>query len=143
MNLGSGRLRDEPEISLTSLIDVVFTLIIFFVITTTFEPQTAIQLDLPKASVEQAAAPVEPLVVAIDPQGRYFIGENEVVKRDPASLKAALAEAAGSDRERAVVVRADARTPHQSVVTVLDVLGQLGFARVSLATVGAEDAGAR
>ena len=140
MNLSSGRAHEEPEISLTSLIDVVFTLIIFFVITTTFEPQTAIQLDLPKASVEQTPAPNEPLVLAIDPQGRYFIGDSEVLKRDPASLKAALAEAAGDDRDQPVVVRADAQTPHQGVVTALDVLGQLGFARISIATVGAEEA---
>lgn len=140
MNLSSGRAHEEPEISLTSLIDVVFTLIIFFVITTTFEPQTAIQLDLPKASVEQTPSPTEPLVLAIDPQGRYFIGDSEVLKRDPASLKAALAEAAGDDRDQAVVVRADAQTPHQGVVTALDVLGQLGFARISIATVGAEEA---
>lgn len=140
MKLASDHLRDEPEIGLVPLIDVVLTLIIFFVVTTTFEPQTAIQLDLPKASVEPAAAPQDPLLLAIDPQGRYFIGDAEVLKRDPASLQAALEEAAGSERDRAVIVRADARTPHQAVVTALDVLGRIGFGRVSIATVGAEDA---
>jgi len=140
MNFSSRRFREEPEISLTSLIDVVFTLIIFFVVTTTFDERSAIQLDLPQASTDPASVPAQPLTIAIDPQGRYFIGSSEVLKRDAASLRQALEAVVGDQRDQGVVVRADARTPHQSVVTALDVLGQLGFARVSIATVGAEDA---
>lgn len=140
MNFSAGRFREEPEISLTSLIDVVFTLIIFFVVTTTFDERSAVQLDLPKAAPDAASVPRETITVAIDAQGRYYIGDNEVLKRDPATLRQAIEEVVGDDREMPVVLRADANTPHQSVVTALDVLGQLGFARISIATVGAEEA---
>lgn len=140
MNFSSGRYREEPEISLTSLIDVVFTLIIFFVVTTTFDERSAVQLDLPKASPDATSAPKETLTIAVDAQGRYYVGNNEVLKRDAASLRQAISEVVGDNREQPIVLRADANTPHQSVVTALDVLGQLGFARVSIATVGADDA---
>ena len=80
------------------------------------------------------ADPGEPLTVLVDAEGRYFIGNNEVLKRDVGSLKEAIARVAGDDRKRPVVLRADARTPHQSVVTAMDALGQLGFTRLSIAT---------
>ncbi|MCK7592960.1 ExbD/TolR family protein [Pseudomarimonas salicorniae] len=139
MNFRTGRLADEPEISLTSLIDVVFTLIIFFVVTTTFDERSSIQIDLPKASTEASAQAPQPLTLAIDPQGRYYLGNEEVLKRDADSLRQAIQQVAGESREQPVVVRADARTPHQAVITALDVLGQLGFSRISIATVGAAD----
>lgn len=134
MRFDSGRLRDEPEISLTSLIDVVFTLIIFFVITTTFDQRAAIELNLPEASQPAQLEPAEVLVVVVDGDGRFFIGEEEVLRRDVESLRAAIARVAGDDRQRPVTLRADARAQHQSVVTAMDALGQLGFTRISIAT---------
>lgn len=140
MKLDSRRIREEPELNLTSLIDVVFTLIIFFVVTTTFDQRSALKLELPKSSATPTPESTEPLIVSIDAGGRYLVGSNEVLKTDPDSLREAIGRAAGEDRKQAVVLRADAKTPHQSVVTALDVLGQLGFARISIATVGAEKA---
>jgi len=139
MNFSSGRGREEPEISLTSLIDVVFTLIIFFVVTTTFDQRSAIKLQLPEASSTPTTETVEPLILVIDAEGRYFIGANEVLRKDGPALREALRELADSAAERPVTLRADARTPHQSVVTALDVLGQLGYAKVSIATVGGSE----
>jgi biopolymer transport protein ExbD len=72
--------------------------------------------------------------VLVNADGRYFVGDREVLRTDVDSLKRTLVDVAGSDRERMVLLRADARTPHQSVVTALDALGQLGFSRVSIAT---------
>jgi biopolymer transport protein ExbD len=140
MNFSSGRYREEPEISLTSLIDVVFTLIIFFVVTTTFDERSAIALQLPEATRADQAEFDEPLVIAIDGNGRFYVGGHEVLKRDAASLRRAIAEVAGDDRERAVLLRADASAQHQWVVTALDVLRQLGFARVQFATTAGESA---
>lgn len=139
MNFGSGRLRDEPEISLTSLIDVVFTLIIFFVVTTTFDQRSAIKLQLPEASGEPPAEVAEPLVLIIDAEGRYYVDGNEVLRKDGAALRDAIRAVAGSEVGRGVNLRADARTPHQSVVTALDALGQLGYEKVSIATVGSSE----
>lgn len=135
MNLGStARRLEEPEISLTSLIDVVFTLIIFFVVTTTFEDRSAVEIALPEASAEPVTQQAEPLLVVVDREGRYFVGGNEVLRPEPEALREAIAAIAGDDRERPVVIRADARAAHQSVVTAMDVLGQLGFQRLQLAT---------
>ncbi len=134
MRFDAGRLRDEPEISLTSLIDVVFTLIIFFVITTTFDERAAIQLNLPDASAPATLEPEEALVVLVGADGRYFVGEDEVLRRDVESLRSAIARVAGDSRDRPVTLRADARAEHQSVVIAMDALGQLGFTRISIAT---------
>lgn len=134
MNLSGTARVEEPEISLTSLIDVVFTLIIFFVITTTFEDRSAVEISLPEASAEPTAEQQDPLLVVVDREGRFFVGANEVLRRDPEALKEAIARIAGDDRDRAVVIRADARAEHQSVITAMDVLGQLGFQRLQLAT---------
>jgi biopolymer transport protein ExbD len=138
MNFSSGRYREEPEISLTSLIDVVFTLIIFFVVTTTFDERSAIALQLPEASRQEQVDLAVPLLLVIDAEGRYFIGEEEVLQKDAASLRRAIEQVAGEDRERPVTLRADARTEHQRVVTALDVLRSLGFARVQFATTASE-----
>ncbi len=134
MRLSSRLPPDEPEINLVSLIDVVFCLIIFLVVTTTFDHRSALKLVLPQSQAQSEPQPGEPLTVLVDADGRFFVGSNEVLKRDVASLKEAIARVAGDDRDRPVVLRADARTPHQAVVTAMDALGQLGFTRLSIAT---------
>lgn len=126
---------EDPEINLTSLIDVVFLLLIFFMISTTFERQAALKIDLPESSAE--ARPQEDpdrLELVIDPDGRIYLNDQQLVDSAPATIRAALAEQAGDLRNIPVVVRADAQTPHHYVVTVMDVTGQLGFTRLSIAT---------
>ena len=139
MKLSSSRPHDEPEIGLVPLIDVVLTLIIFFVVTTTFEDRAALKVSLPEASVAPAQAPREPLLVVVDEKGTFFVGGNEVLKPEAADLRAAIEKVAGDDRERQVLLRADARAPWQAGVTAMDVLGQLGFENVSIATVQAAE----
>ncbi len=134
MKLSSGRVPDEPEINLVSLIDVVFCIIIFLVVTTTFDQRSALKLVLPTSQANSEVDPGEPLTLVVDADGRFFVGSSEVLKRDVASLKDAIVQVAGTDRERPVVLRADARTPHQSVITAMDALGQVGFKRISIAT---------
>lgn len=134
MKLGSGRVPDEPEINLVSLIDVVFCLIIFLVVTTTFDHRSALKIVLPTTQSSAEVDAAEPLTVLVDADGRFFIGSNEVLKRDATSLKEAIARVAGSNRERPVVVRADARADTQALITAMDALGQLGFTRISIAT---------
>ncbi len=131
----SSRLDDsEPELNLIPLIDVIFVLIIFFVATTTFNQRSTMKLQLPTAQAQAEPVQGEPLNVLIDAQGRYFIGDNEVLRTDVGSLKEAIVAVAGQDRSMPVVLRADARTPHQSVITAMDALGQLGFVKLSIAT---------
>lgn len=125
---------DEPEINLVPMIDVILVLIIFFVVTATFDARSVLKLELPRATGEPPTAADDALVVLVNAQGRYFVGEREVLRDDLESLKATISDVAGTDRDRPVMLRADARTPYQSVVTVYDALGQLGFKRVMSAT---------
>ena len=134
MKLGGQRQTDEPELNLIPLIDVMITLIIFFVVTTSFNQRSALKLQLPSAQANAQTEPGDPLTVLVDVEGKYFVGSMEVLKTDTATLKDAIAQVAGKRRDMPVVLRADARTPHQSVVTAMDALGQLGFTRLSIAT---------
>lgn len=142
MRIRDHRADDEPEISLVPLIDVILVMIIFFVVTATFDARSVIQLELPRASGEQVEAP-ESLVVLVNADGRYFVDDREVLGIDVDSLKSTIAEVAGADRERPVMLRADARTPYQAVVTVYDALGQLGFRRIMTATASPDPAAAQ
>ena len=134
MKLGTGRPVDEPEINLISLIDVLFCLILFLVLTTSFNQRAALRLQLPQAQAGIVPDERPPLIILVDVEGRFFVGNTEVARKDVGSLKAALAQAAGADRTMPVVLRADGRTPHQSVITAMDAIGQLGFTKLSIAT---------
>lgn len=133
MNLQPGD-SDEPDVNLTPLIDVVFLLLIFFMVSTTFEHQSRIQVELPEASAEPTTPEAESLEIIVDAQGRYFIGEEQVVNTQLKTLMGAIAKVIGERTDMPVIVRADANSPHQSVVTVLDATSQLGLTRISLAT---------
>lgn len=125
---------DEPEISLVSLIDVIFCIIVFLVVTTTFDVRTSLRLELPTAAGPTMEASDDPLTVVVDAEGRLYLGTAELPKDDRAALIAALQRIEGDRSAIRVVLRADARAPHQAVVTAMDALGQAGFVRLSIAT---------
>lgn len=128
------RRRTPPEINLTSLIDVVFLLLLFFMVSATFEKLGRLQVELPHAqpNVEREQPP-ERLTVTVDADGQFFVNDQELVNTDVETVKRALVSIAGERRELPVVISADGRAPHQSVVTVMDAASQIGFARVSFA----------
>jgi biopolymer transport protein ExbD len=134
MRIAHRRDDDIPEINLVPLIDVVLCLLIFFVVTTTFDARSVLKLELPRADGQPAETKGQPLGILINADGRYFVGDREVLRTDVESLKQALREVAGEDRQRTVLIRADARTPWQAVVTAYDALAQLGFRKVANAT---------
>jgi biopolymer transport protein ExbD len=134
MRLDTAHSEDEVAIDLTSLIDVVFTLIIFFVVTTSFNNRSALKITLPSSSASQVEAQKKPLMVLIDRNGNYYVGDSALVRSDLASLKEAIMQQAGNDRERTIVIQADAKSSHQSVITAMDAIGQLGFSKLSIAT---------
>ena len=134
MRIRDYREDDTPHIDLVPLIDVVLCLIVFFVVTTTFDARSVLKLQLPQANGQPADTQSKALSVLVNAEGRYFIDDREALRTDVESLKETLVEVAGTDRERAVLLRADGRTPHQAVVTALDALGQLGLSKVSIAT---------
>ena len=134
MRIGNDRRQDDFEINVISLIDVLLTLLMFFVLTTTFIQHSRMQVTLPKASAEERDMQAPALTIVVDRDGHFFVGSDEVHGEGVEPLKQAIANVAGDDRERQVTIRADAMTPHQNVVTAMDALGQLGFTKLSIAT---------
>lgn len=132
MRIGGHRPVDEPGIDLVPLIDVILVLIIFFVVTATFEGRSALKLELPRATGE-ATRDGDPLDVLVNADGRYFVEDREVLRDGADALKATIEDVSGGDRERPVMLRADARTPYQAVITAQEALGQLGYRRILLA----------
>jgi biopolymer transport protein ExbD len=134
MRIASARREDDFEINVISLIDVMLTLLMFFVLTTTFVQHSRMKVTLPQAASAEQSEQREALTVMIDREGRYYIDNNEVLNPSLESLSDAIERVAGADRDQPVTLRADAMTPHQSVVTAMDALGRLGFTRLSIAT---------
>ena len=134
MRIGNDRRQDDFEINVISLIDVLLTLLMFFVLTTTFIQHSRMQVTLPKASAEERDMQAPALTVVVDRDGHFYVGTDEVLGEGVEPLKQAIANVAGDDRERQVTIRADAMTPHQNVVIAMDALGQLGFSKLSIAT---------
>jgi biopolymer transport protein ExbD len=139
MNLRPNR-PDPPDINLTPLIDVVFLLLIFFMVSTTFKEDARIRLRLPEAQGEEVPAQ-EPqaLEILIDVGGTFYVNDRRVVDRKLDTLKKAIAGAAGEDLEIPVVIKADARTPHQAVMTAMDAASQLGLLRFAFAATRSDE----
>ncbi|MHB1271561.1 MAG: ExbD/TolR family protein [Rhodanobacter sp.] len=134
MRIGNDRRGDDFEINVIPLIDVLLTLLMFFVLTSTFVQHSRLQVTLPKASTQDRDMNAPALTIMIDRNGRFYVGSDEVLGEGIDALKRTIARNAGDNRDRQVTIRADAMTPNQDVVTAMDALGQLGFTRLSIAT---------
>jgi biopolymer transport protein ExbD len=129
------RQREDPEINLINMIDVLLVLLIFFMVSTTFSPEGRVKAQLPQSSdTPVPRGQREPLVITITAEGSYRVNERTLINSSPDTLRAALMKEAGDDRGP-ITIRADARTTHQAVVTAMDVAGHLGFAQLNIATV--------
>jgi biopolymer transport protein ExbD len=131
----SPRRREDPELNLTSLIDVVLLLVIFFMVSTTFVEEGRLKVELPSASEEPVTAIQDPIVITITAQGSYRVNEQPLVNNSRETLMAAVRKVAGGRRDAPVTIRADGRATHQVVVTAMDVAARLGFTQVNIATV--------
>jgi biopolymer transport protein ExbD len=130
------RAEDLPEINLISLIDVVLMLVIFFMLSSTFTDEGRMKVQLPSATEQpQKAAAGERIVVTVTEQGGYRVNERDLVNSSRETLRSAVASVAGESRSARVLLRADARATHQSVVTAMDVLGRMGFVQLDIATI--------
>lgn len=126
--------REEVQVNLTPLIDVVFLLLIFFMVSTTFTRETQLQIDLPQSDSSQAQVEQRSLEIMVDSQGHYAVNDQPLLRHDSDTLKQALAELAGNRRDQTVVITGDAQAPHQAMIYALDAVGQLGFTKVSYTT---------
>ncbi|HEY3486745.1 MAG TPA: biopolymer transporter ExbD [Gammaproteobacteria bacterium] len=135
----SAREDEEPEINLIALIDVLLMTLIFLLVTTSFAKEARLSIKLPSAA-EQAKPQAEtPLEIAIDEQGNYYLGGNELVDSRRETLQQALQQLAAGRKDQPLVIRADARTPHHFVVIAMDAAAQLGLVRISIATTQTQD----
>ncbi len=127
--------REELSVNLTPLIDVVFLLLIFFMVSTTFNRETQLSVDLPEATGlvrEEVAQQVE---ILIDEQGQYRVNGRPLVDARMRTLQAAVYEISKGDTTLPLVISADAEASHQSVVRAMDAAGQMGFSRLSIASI--------
>jgi biopolymer transport protein ExbD len=138
------RSREEPEINVISLVDVLLVLVLFLMVSTTFMRETEISLQLPEATVEtRAEQPSDKLEIMVTQTGSYLVNGRELVNTERRTLRAAIERLAGDKRDVPVFIRADAAATHQAVVTAMDVAGQLGFDKLNIATVTPPEAQAQ
>ena len=135
MNLNK-RPRAQPDINLTSLIDVVLLLLFFFVVSTTFVKQSQISIRLPEAQNTPVVEEIpDQLEIMITEQGTYLVNGRELINNRPETIRNALQKVSGGNTQLPLTISADANARHQYVVTAMDVAGKLGFVQISIATV--------
>ncbi len=130
------RPRAEPEVNLTSLIDVVLLLLIFFMVSTSFVKQSQITIRLPEAeSTSIVEENPNQLDIMITEQGTYLVNGRELINNRPETIRNALQKLSGGNRNLPLTISADANARHQHVVTAMDVAGKLGFVKINIATI--------
>jgi len=130
----SRRVRPEVEVNLTPLIDVVFLLLIFFMVSTTFTKETHLSIDLPESSGEPIQMAANYIEISITRSGDFAINEIALINNDLETIKAGIRKVSGGDNAMPLIITADGATPHQAVVTAMDAAGQTGFAHFSITT---------
>lgn len=127
--------REDLNINLTPLIDVILTLIIFFMVSTRFNRDTQMQVNLPEAgaSTAEAVTQTELIEISIDAAGNFFVNAKPLINGQLATLKAAVQEVSQGNSELPMVISADGKAPYQAVATAMDAAGQLGFHKLTMA----------
>lgn len=126
--------EEEVAVNLTPLIDVVFLLLIFFMVSTTFDTTSELKIELPQASAQKKADTQQPLSIMIDPRGFFYLNGKRLKNQSAELLLLEMHRLVGSNKEQAVVIQSDAKSPVQSMVTAMDVVGQMGLTHLSIAT---------
>jgi biopolymer transport protein ExbD len=127
--------KESPDINLTPLIDVVFLLLIFFMVSTTFDKESRIKVELPQAATQDEKVETgKTLDITVDVQGRFYVNQREVINTDIETLKRAIEKAAKGQHDLPVIIMADANAPYQAVITVMDAASQLGFVNMTFPT---------
>jgi len=128
------RAQRDNSINLTPLIDVVFLLLIFFMVTTTFTRKTRMLISLPEAEADAMASEQTTLELLISKDGSYAVNGKSLINRDIKTIMAALKDASAGDSAMPLVITADALSTHQAVITAMDAAGRLGFETLNIAT---------
>lgn len=134
MNFRQTQAEEEPHLNLTPLIDVVFLLLIFFMVSTTFNKQSEISIELPEASGKPLKTDKFVIEIEIDNQGRYFVNQQRVKDNKVITLKRAIRLTQGKEKNPQLIISSDRNTPYQAVVTAMDAARQLGLVNLTFAT---------
>ena len=134
MNFQRGRLQEEPEINLIPMIDVLLVILIFLMITTTYSKYAGLEINLPTADAQQAQEQANEINVVVGLQGDVTVNKSAVGRRDIDAISQALKSAAGAAKEPVVVISADAKATHQSVIDVMQAAQLAGLSHISFAT---------
>ncbi len=128
------RRSEEPELNLVPLVDTLLVLLIFFMLTTTFDREAEFKIQLPEASVTPTERPKQSIEIIITQQGNYSVNGKTLVNTQVETLKRAILKVAEGRADLPVIISADAKTPHQAVISAMDAAGQAGFVHLSIAT---------
>ena len=134
MNLRAGRTREEPEINFIPLIDVLLVILIFLMVTTTYQRVAELQITLPEANADPMQQRPKEINVGVDTQGRYVIDKKMLQFTTVSALAEALRAAAGDAKEPVVIISADANATHQSVIHVMEAAREAGLIHITFAT---------
>jgi biopolymer transport protein ExbD len=135
MNFQRGRTRDEPEINLIPMIDVLLVILIFLMVTTSYAKLAELQINLPQAAGEQAnATPNKQIVVAVDSSEHYAINNAHTAYSGIDNFAQALRKAAGDEAEPTIIINADAKAPHQAVINIMEAARVAGYGRITFTT---------
>ncbi|UZE97951.1 ExbD/TolR family protein [Alkalimarinus alittae] len=128
------QVAEEISVNLTPLIDVVFLLLIFFMVSTTFTKESHLEIDLPEAAGEKSTSEAKEIELVISHKGEFSINERPLINNNEDTIKKAVQKVSGGDKKLPFIITADAKTPHEYVVRAMDVAGKLGFVHLSITT---------
>ncbi len=125
---------EELSVNLTPLIDVVFLLLIFFMVSTTFTKESHLEIELPEAAGEKSTTETKKIEIVINHKGEFSINNRPLINNKEETIKKAVTKVSGGDKKLPFIITADAKTPHEYVVKAMDVAGKLGFVHLSITT---------
>lgn len=134
MNFQRGRIREEPEINLIPLIDVLLVILIFMMVTTTYSKFSELQISLPQATGEKSTTQTNEINVAVDASEHYSINNVSTAFSDVEALAQTLRKAAGDKKDPTIIINADAKAPHQAVVNIMEAARIAGYSRITFTT---------
>ena len=133
MNMQQNK-RDDLDVNITPLIDIVFLLLIFFMVSTTFDRKSEIDVTLPQATIDSPKKQDDIIEIIVSADGMFYVNGKRVVNKQVATLKQALLKVANGREDPPIIISADAKATHQAVVSVMDAARQLGFVHLAFAT---------
>jgi biopolymer transport protein ExbD len=134
MNFRRASFREEPDINLVPIIDVLIVIVIFLAVTTTYSKYAELKINLPVADANTVDQPIDKLEIAISQTGQYFVNGREVPMESPLLFAETLRQIAGAESDPVIIISADSNTTHQSVIYTMEAARIAGYGRITFTT---------